>query len=352
MPKLRRLLIIGICTIFLIVACNRSPDPSKSDRTISKSLEFCRLVKHQLGETCIPTNPQRIIATDEDILEILLALGLKPIAAAEPNLVGSRSRHLAGKIDDVVSLGKQNQLSLERILQLNPDLILGSDFSLENNYDQFSQIAPTVALNLSNHDAWKTTLQRAGEILSRGQQAQQELENYQNRVEKLQRAMGDRLDKTEVSVVRFYADGNVEFRDSSSFPGSVLKDVGLPRPPVQQQGNNSDVTYQSVSLERLDLLDGDVIFVALDAGAKESFTKFQQEPLWQKLKAVQSDETPRRERWNVPQGNVHQDSDRVFIVDSGYWIFGNVLAANAILDDLFKYLVNSTSVLPTPVNSA
>ena len=334
MSKLHRYLswfILGIFAVILIAACGRDTWQQTSTDTQLSSAE-CQNIQHQLGETCVPINLQRIIATDEDTLEILLALGLKPIAAAEPNLVGSRSRHLAGKIDDVASLGKQEQLSLERILQLNPDLILGFDFSTENNYDQFSQIAPTVALNLSSHDAWKTALQRAGEILSRGQQAQQQLENYQERIEKLQKAMGNRLHKTKVSVVRFYTDGGVEFRDSSSFPGSVLKDVGLPRPAVQQKGNNLAVTYQSVSLERLDLLDGDVIFVALDAGAKEPFTKFQQDPLWQKLEAVQN--------------------DRVFIVDSGYWIFGNVLAANAILDDLFQYLVNSTSVSPTPENSA
>ena len=330
MPKLHRYLswfIIGIFAVILISACGMDTRQQSSSDTQLPSTE-CQNIQHQLGETCVPTNPQRVVATDEIALEMVLALGLKPIAAAEPNLVSSRSRHLAGKVDDVVSLGKQNQLSLERILQLNPDLIAGLDFSLESNYERFSQIAPTVALE-NDHDAWKATFQRAGEILNRSQQAQQKLESYQNRVEKLQIAMGEQLNKTKVSVVRFYADGSVEFRDSSSFPGSVLKDVGLPRPEVQQQGNDSDVTYQSVSTERLDLLDGDVIFVAIDAGANESFTKkLQQDPLWQKLEAVQS--------------------DRVFTVDSGYWIFGNVLAANAILDDLEKYLVDSTSVPPTP----
>ena len=331
MPKLHRYLswfIIGIFAVSLIKACGRdTKQQSATDTQLSPS--ECQEIQHQLGETCVPTNPQRIIVTDEIALEMVLALGLKPIAAAEPNLVSSRSRHLAGKVDDVVSLGKQNQLSLERILQLNPDLILGSDSTLENNYERFSQIAPTVALDyVSNHHAWKASFQRVGEILNRSQQAQQELEDYQNRVEKLQRALGDRLHKTKVSVVRSGADGEIEFRDSSSFPGSVLEDVELPRPTVQQGNINSDATYQKVSLERLDLLDGDVIFVAIDAGASEVFTKFQQDTLWQKLEAVQS--------------------DRVYTVDSGYWIFGNVLAANAILDDLEKYLVDSTSVPPTP----
>ena len=322
MSRLHRYLSLFLLAIFatmLITAYGRDTWQQSSTDTQLSSTE-CQNIQHQLGKTCVPPNPQRIVATDENTLEMVLALGLKPLAAAEPTMVSSRSRHL-GEVDDMVSLGKINQLSLERILQLNPDLILGLNFSLENNYDQFSQIAPTVAFDYV-HDAWKTTFQRVGEILNRSQQAQQQLERYQNRIEKLQQAMGEQLDKTTVSVVRFYADGSVEFRDSSSFPGSILEDVGLPRPTVQYE-TNSDETYQPISTERLDLLDGDVIFVALDAGANEQFTKFQRNPLWQKLDAVQS--------------------DRVFTVDSGYWIFGNVLAANAILDDLEKYLLNSPS---------
>jgi iron complex transport system substrate-binding protein len=299
----------------LIIACQGNPEQNLASQPSVTETENCRMVDHMAGQTCVPANPERVIATDEIALEVVLALGLKPIAAAEPNMVSSRSRHLAGKVDDVVSLGKQNQLSLERILQLNPDFILG--FAQMYNYEQFSQIAPTVAISYNDHDAWKASLQRVGEMLNRSQQARQQLENYQDRVEKLRRAIGDRLEKTEVSVVRFYADGRLEFRDSSSFPGSVLKDVGLPRPAVQYEGNSGFT--QSVSAERLDLLDGDVMFVALDAGAQEAFARFQKDPLWQKLEAVQN--------------------NQVFTVDSGYWIFGNVLAANAILDDLFKYLV-------------
>jgi len=316
----RHLLQSGLLAVLmsvLIIACQDNPEQNPASQSSVTETENCRVVNHKAGQSCVPANPERVVAADEIALEVVLALGLEPIAAAEPNMVSSRSRHLTGKVDNVVSLGKNNQLSLERILQLNPDLIVGFAYAQMSNYEQFSRIAPTVAID-HDHDAWKASLQNVGEMLNRSQQAQQQLENYQDRVEKLRRAMGDRLDKTEVSVVRFYADGRLEFRDSSSFPGSVLKDIGLPRPAVQYEAN-SGFSSQSVSAERLDLLDGDVMFVALDAGAEEAFTEFRQDPLWQKLEAVQN--------------------NQVFTVDSGYWIFGNVLAANAILDDLFKYLV-------------
>jgi iron complex transport system substrate-binding protein len=69
----------------------------------------------------------------------------------------------------------------------------------------------------------------------------------------------------------------------------------------------------------MDLLDGDVIFAMLDPRSEESFQQFQNHPLWQTLNAVKT--------------------NQVYQVDSGYWSFGNLLAANAILDDLFRYLL-------------
>jgi iron complex transport system substrate-binding protein len=84
--------------------------------------------------------------------------------------------------------------------------------------------------------------------------------------------------------------------------------------PTAQRRN-----YISLSIERLDLLDGDVMFLILDANARESWQRLQRSLLWQRLKVVQN--------------------NQVFVVDSGYWVLGNILAANAILDDLFKYLV-------------
>jgi iron complex transport system substrate-binding protein len=62
------------------------------------------------------------------------------------------------------------------------------------------------------------------------------------------------------------------------------------------------------------------MFVTLDPNAEENFNKYRHTVLWQQLNVVRN--------------------NQVYTVDSGYWIFGNILAANAILDDLSKYLIN------------
>ena len=308
----RRKFLSGVLTAFLISACRRQVSQTS---TSSFADDECRIVQHEFGETCVLLRPQRLIAVDEISLEVLIALDIKPLAAGEHNLLSSRALHLAGKTEGVESLGKMQQLNLEKMVQLNPDLVLGLiGISLEN-YQTYSQIAPTLSFEYI-HSAWKDDLRRYAEILGKREKAEQLLAQYQARVEELQKTMGARLEKTRVSVTRFGADGDLGFRDSASFPGSVLEDIGFPRPVPQQ----SDDIYQIISLERLDLVDGDVIFAVVDPGAEDSFKGFQNRPLWQALSAVKN--------------------GRVYVVSSGYWIFGNILAANAILDDLFRYLIS------------
>lgn len=321
-----KLFLVGILSFLLISACGGDVSQKLNSHsskpllaTSSNGTESsCRAVKHVLGETCVPANPQRIVVVDGMTLDAVLALGVKPIAATDPGLVGSRARYLEGKSKDIASAGQDGQPNLERLVLLNPDLILGFNSALQN-YKVFSQIAPTIPSKYV-HTAWKDDLRRIGDILNRTQQAERLLAQYQERAEKLRVATGNRLEKTEVSVVRFMAaKGNTHFRTRYSFPGSVLEDVGFPSPAAQRRATESKVPYVSISLERPDLLDGDVIFAALDPGSEGSLNQFETSPLWQTLKAVKN--------------------KQVYPVDSGYWTFGNILAANAILDDLFKYLV-------------
>ncbi|MGI0484071.1 iron-siderophore ABC transporter substrate-binding protein [Pantanalinema rosaneae CENA516] len=281
----------------------------------------CRTVQHELGESCIPHHPQRIVVMDQESLELLAALGSKPIAAATSNRVANKTAILQDKIGAIADLGKEGQPNLERIVQLKPDLILGM-FIGAHNYALLSQIAPTVSLEYSQ-TGWKKTLQQMADIVDQRQKAEKLLTAYQQRVEALRSLLAARMGDRQICVMRFYTDVHLtQFLNQNSFAVSVLEEVaGLAIPPIQrqqQQVPNSDWGYVNISLERIDWLEADAMFIALDPGAESSFQHYASNPLWQTLKVVQQ--------------------DRVYMVDSGYWIFGNILSANAILDDLSKYL--------------
>jgi iron complex transport system substrate-binding protein len=112
----------------------------------------------------------------------------------------------------------------------------------------------------------------------------------------------------------------VEVKDS--FAGSILDDLGLKRTKAQ---NAKILWNEALSEEQLDEIDGDIIFVLIfedgTNASKESFAELQQKPLWKSLKAVKS--------------------DRVHTVDSETWIGSNLIAADLVLDDLEKYLIDA-----------
>jgi iron complex transport system substrate-binding protein len=173
--RMKRLLLIPLfCLVLCIcIGCNSSSQTKIQARD-------CQTVEHASGQSCIPRIPQRVVVTDEIALDAVLALDVQPIAAAESTLVRSRARHLANSLDGITSIGRESEPNLERLVELNPDLILGFN-SAKTHYRSLSQIAPTVALGYEHTD-WKADLEKIGAMLGRGDRAQQQLADYQKRI--------------------------------------------------------------------------------------------------------------------------------------------------------------------------
>ena len=310
-----------LCTVVIISACGGTATNQNQPRDSQTASSDCRLVQHSLGEVCVPLVPQRVVALNG--LDTVISLGIKPIGNIEVNEYDS---YLKGKWEGIEDLGDHNGYSLESIVALKPDLILGAESDL-HEYDLLSQIAPTVIVKLDSGHQWKEFLSKYAEALGKEDEAEQIIADYQARIEEFQAQMGDRLSQTEVSIVNLRQGNGILLYQKDTFCGSIVADAGLPRPPGQK--NNEHAQMMNISKELLHMADGDVIFawtygsnaeIAQDAQA--TLAELKADPLWAKLNAVQ-------------QGKVYD-------VPS-YWIGWGPIVANLILDDLFKYLVDSPS---------
>ncbi len=315
--------LLGCClTAIALAACQ----PQSSDSVSSKS---CHWVEHAAGRTCVPDQIKRLVTLDGTSFENAIALGLKPVGATktiDPNL--------QSQLREVVEIGLPGEPNLEKVLALKPDLILGLDYQ-QNLYSQASQIAPTVLFKFDHSGQWKEVFQAYGQALNRADIGQKVMADYQRRLQDFRqrfeaRSAPDKSSSFQVSVVRIYPDViNLYFRDS--FPGTILQDAGLARPQAQNiSASEAQHRYQnpiqaSISLERLDQADGDALFIwtaentaEANQTAQKKLTELRADPLWNRLQAVQK--------------------DRIYLVPS-YWIGSGPLAADAIVDDLFKYLL-------------
>lgn len=302
--------LLGFVFALGLSACTGQSSPDNSAQA------NCQVITHALGEVCVPPHPERVIVLDTSPLDVMFELGVKPIAAPE---LGDYLSYSEDQLAGIKSLGSNEQPNLESMLKLQPDLILATSFDAPEIYGELSQIAPTVVAP-SGDVNWKEDLRIYAAALGKTAEAEGLLTAYEDRIQEFQQRMGDRLTETEVSIVSFadYGPGlPVRIYLSESFMGSVVEETGLSRPPGQR-----DRTFaKELSVERLDIADGDAIFFMEFAPQEGLLTKVQQHPLWSQLEAVQ-------------QG-------RIYPVNYGSWVAErNIGGANRILDDLFEHLLN------------
>ncbi len=309
--SIKQFLLLSL-TIFLFCAC--AGNVTKNTEQIdSSSQSSCHIVKHALGKTCVPNAPQRVVVLD--ILDNVLALGITPVGATTWDN-GKFRTYLPEKTTAIAKVGLLSQPNLESILGLHPDLILSVYWGDEETYERLSQIAPTVLAGNGKDIDWQEWLKTYAEALGKTQEAQKLLSDYNTRIAAFREQMGEKLSKTQVSIVMFWE--NVRIYMNQSFSGQILNDVGLPRPP----GQDKEKVNEDVSLELIPKMDGDAIFLVLGDRAPK-LAQFTSHPLWSQLQAVK-------------QGKVYE-------VEADAWIAGySPVAANRILDDLFKYLVGES----------
>ena len=277
-----------------------------------------RTLQHELGETVVPKTPERVVILGS-ILDTL-ALGVEPVGAAYWSPSRPDREDLAPGFSDrtqnITVLGHARQPNLERIVKLQPDLIL--DEKGEGNfYSHLSQIAPTVVVSFWTD--WKEGALRIATALGKPDDAQALIQQYEQRIVQFQEVMGDRLNTTVVSVVRVLP-GQFRAYQTSSFLGSVLAEAGLPRPESQQRNDPNVRGFDIISLENLESLDGDVLFFMQDNPERSLLTEVQGHILWSQLDVVQ-------------RGQVHEVSLDVWFLNSG------IVSAHMMLNDLFRTLV-------------
>lgn len=275
-----------------------------------------RLIEHAMGMTCVSDNPQRIVVLDTGELDGVLSLGIKPIGAIEAMAGAGFSSYLAGGITDGIEVvGTIAEPNLEAILSLSPDLILSSKLRHEDLYDELSAIAPTVFTERVGV-AWKENLVIYADALNRQDALAIRLAEYESRLETIRQVID--VENIEVSIIRF-VPGQNRVMQRGSFIGTIIDDIGLAR-PESQRGDDFMVT---ISLEQINLMDGDVIFMSYYGTADETEqASFTESPLWQTLTATQN--------------------NTVYAVDDAHWFLSiGFLGANRVLDDILITLTNN-----------
>lgn len=305
-----------------------------------------RSVTHAMGTIDVPANPQRVVTFEATVTD-MLDLGIPPVGAR--NLSRERRCHpdLASEFDKIFELGGQ-ELDLEDVINLEPDLILGTSPSDDEIYETLLRIAPTVLYERGDdvdHKAqWEAFLLYHAGVLGKEAEAQELLANWEARIAHFKARVAERgLGDTVVSIISINRNNDLRFQTKGGHSGGVLRKAGLRRPPSQdldaQQtdaiSNGEDTERYSVSFERLLEGDGDVIFLWGSPSSAPIEDNSQVEVTQKNLAALKADPI-----WGQ-LGAVR--NGRLYEV-GGYWDSRSYLAANMILDDLYRGVLQEEPV--------
>ncbi len=307
-----------------------------------------RQVTHELldAPTCVPENPERVAVQHLTAFELMLMLGMEPVARlddgflsgyyrADPEIF-ARVQSLVGEVPVFGGL----EMNLEVLTAAQPDLIIV--FKDTQNLEQLSAIAPVVEAPVHAYQPgdWTALSGFFAEVLGVSDKYDALLADYRARMQ-VYRDLSTRFEGMSLVYTQFQGDGSIYLGLPGLYSWETLRDAGfvpvasLPTTPEAALERYGALVTQ-LSEERIQSIDADVI-VAINgtvrADEQETVTglieRVQNDPLWGTLQAVRNGR---------------------FYPKSLLWQSNGFVSAHAVIDDLLNEFagVDASSVAPNP----
>lgn len=251
-----------------------------------------RAFEHHVGTTCVPADPQRIVAlSDQNMMLPLMELGVAPVGSIGRIRDDGTTffRRLDGfDTQGVAWIGVDGDApDPEAVAVLEPDLIIAPSF--RDFPENLTAIAPVVVIDTVSTPIDEVLLQFA-DLVNRTERGEEFRGDLQETIVQTRAEVGDAFATTTVSVLEVNLDEEVFFPVGSTqaFSG-VFPQLNLTRPePERNLGSDRPRT----SFEALQEHNADVMFVLVEdmdeAGQSETLDRFLAHPLVQTLDVAQA----------------------------------------------------------------
>ncbi|RFB33113.1 AraC family transcriptional regulator [Brevibacillus sp. VP] len=260
------------------VSVSQSSTQSNSGQT-SETVQT-KVISTVIGDIQIPVNPKKIIA--DQYLGSFIALGITPIGT--PGL-HRQNPYFAEALKDVEDIGDVDG-SLEKVIDLQPDLIVTGSASDHNRYQQLSKIAPTISVPYGKLKNAHEELTYFGKLLGKEKEAEIWLAEYDRRIaaarEKARKAVP--ADAT-FSIFELTTKSIHVYGDNFGRGGqAVYQALGF-KPPAPIAAEILEKQWAKLSDELLPKYAGDYIILTSNDRTLEDLKA---DPIWSSLDAVKN----------------------------------------------------------------
>ena len=217
------------------------------------------VVTDQKGEVEVPVNPKNVVVLDLGSLDIMTKLGIEPVALPKSTLPSYLDKY---KDDKYVDLGSLKEFDLEKINEVEPDLII-IEGRQESYYEDLKKIAPVLYLGTANSDIFASAENNAkvlGKVFDKEEGVIAELENINKRLEAVNAKVKE---GNFTSLMTMFNEGSLSVYGEGSRYDMVYSKFGFTPADTQIEASTHG---QNISFEYLKEKNPDYLLV-LDRGA-------------------------------------------------------------------------------------
>ncbi|SDK06471.1 siderophore ABC transporter substrate-binding protein [Sediminibacillus albus] len=254
--KLAMLISVFILAI-VTAACGSKDNTSDDAAAASEDTETNQeeiTITHELGETDVPVNPEKVVVFDFGTLDTLEKLGVEVAAVPQENLPSYLAKYEDSAYENVGTLFEPD---FEKLSEMEPDLIIISGRTSEA-YDELNDLAPTIHMGVDTTrymDSFKENVTTLGEIFSKETEVENELAHIEADIEALHEKASA---SGKNSLVILTNDGSINAYGPGSRFGLIHDVFGFT--PVDEKIESS-THGQNIAYEYLVEKDPDYLFV-------------------------------------------------------------------------------------------
>ncbi len=282
------LVIVGLTT-----ACGKKDDVLDNKTIVEEAAENSEkwprtFLDAKGNKVVIEKKPEKIVSLWYSYPEILVALDEMPIGTTECEFLTSLNylKDIKG-MDSLVELGDKLAPNIEKIVELEPDLILATS-NHEAIYSTLTKIAPVIILDREAfYNDWTLGVRTFGEILGKEEEAELVIASIMEKIENGREKL-KHIDGETIALIKTW-DGKSYYVESSKDPSYIYtfdekKGLGLtPDEEFVKMGG------ENISMEGLSKIKADHIFLEADISLNESILKdLEKNSVWNSLEAVKN----------------------------------------------------------------
>ncbi|MDR7318842.1 ABC transporter substrate-binding protein [Brevibacillus nitrificans] len=271
--------------VFILSACgsqqpeasnNASSAAPKTEAPAQEAKTGTITYQSETGPVEVPADPKRVV---------VLASYAGNVMVLNVNLVGvdawaKKNPRFIDKLKDVAEVSEEN---IEKIIELDPDLILA--LSDVKNLDKLKQIAPTVTFTYGKLDYLSQHVE-IGKVLNKEKEAQAWVDDFKKRMEETGKEIKAKIgDNATVSVIENFDKQLYVYGDNWGRGTEILFQGMKLNMPEKVKETALREGYFALSLEVLPQFAGDYVILSKN---KDTDNSFQETETYKNMPAVKN----------------------------------------------------------------